>query len=166
MTGETDATDDTGDDADDQPEIEPDEQAEFSIPDGMDSTTVEDEAGADVDDSDTEEADDETGDDAQMAAEELAPETGEWGEMYVSLCQTSTNAVIQKHGDGHEVPKAHFEDVDLGEHFNDTMEKLKGDSNMPPEQALVVGTALAVGGPVALHTDLLDDAFGDLLGGA
>ena len=85
-------------------------------------------------------------------------ESGEWGDMYVALLTSTTNSVIEKHGDdGAAVDEDHFRSIDLDRHFSRTMEKYAGDSEMPPEQALVVGTLIAVGGPVALHTDLLSE---------
>jgi esterase/lipase len=81
--------------------------------------------------------------------------------MYVSICQQATNSIIDEHGDGHTVDEEHFTAIDLDEHFNAVMAKYAQDSEMEPEQALVVGTAFAVGGPIALHTDLLSDLAGE-----
>jgi len=89
------------------------------------------------------------------------PGGGEWGDMYVSLCQQATNQIIEKHGDGHTVEENHFRSIDLDDHFNAVVSKYSESSEMEPEQALVVGTAMAVGGPVMLHTNLLADLAGE-----
>ena len=123
--------------------------------------------GIEIDADDLEpEADDDQEDDVDVGAEPETSdvddlgvvESGEWGDMYVALLTSTTNSVIEKHGDdGAEVDEEHFRSIDLDRHFSKTMEKYAGGSEMPPEQALVVGTLIAVGGPVALHTDLLSD---------
>jgi hypothetical protein len=82
---------------------------------------------------------------------------GKWGEMYVSVLTQSTNRVIEKHGDeeSETVDRDHFEEVELGRHFNETMQKFSGSDEMEPEEALVIGTVVGVAGPIALETDLL-----------
>lgn len=144
-------------DGDGLPEIESDQQANL---DGLDLS------GADLDpndsddgegaESDGEDAEDKTGGSAGRSRS-TSP-TGEYGEMYVAALTSTTNAIVEKHGDGHSVDEDHFRALDLDVHFNDVMAKYAGGSDMPPERALVIGTLIAVGGPVALHTDLLSDA--------
>jgi hypothetical protein len=139
-----------------QPDLDPDEQA--VVPDDIkiDPDDVEADAGAN-DDADGDEGDD-AGDESD-ADPGMSPDTsaGEWGEMYVSVVQTATNTIIEKHGDGHTVSEDHFtEQVPLDRYFNETLAEMGTDPDMPPQQALVVGTALAVGGPVVAHTDLLE----------
>lgn len=149
---------DAPDAPDGQPEIEPDEQADL---DGLDLD------GADLDPDPAPEAD---GDSGEVESAEGMPGTsadaeadpagaGQWGDMYVSLLSQTTTAIIEEHGDGTEVGEDHFRQVDLDQHFNRTMEKFAGGSDMEPERALVIGTLIGVGGPVALHTDLLQEAF-------
>lgn len=161
---------------DEQPD-ETDEAAE-NEPEGVPEVADEQKAdlsgldldGDPLDDEDTDESDGdeeaETGDESEPSGM-TEPDTGgdlsrgEWGEMYVSMCTQATNGIIEKHGDGHEVSEDHFRSIDLDEHFNAVLEKYSRDSQMEPEQALVVGTLVAVGGPVALHTDLVSDLAGE-----
>jgi hypothetical protein len=139
------------------PDIDSDQQADL---DGLDLS------GADLDlnDSDDGEGADSDRDDAEGDTSDSASRsrstspTGEYGEMYVAALTSTTNAIVEMHGDGHSVDEDHFRALDLDGHFNDVMAKYAGGSDMPPERALVIGTLVAVGGPVALHTDLLTDA--------
>lgn len=151
-----------------QPSVADEEQADLSGIGDVDPEEIEDSAGAGEQDdqADTESEESNSADASPSESDtEMAPEAsaGEWGEMYVSVCQTATNAIIKKHGDGEEVEKDHFTDtVPLDEYFNMTMQEMVGDSEMPPQQALVVGTMLAVGGPVAMHTDLMEQMAGNI----
>jgi len=156
--------------ADPEPEPEP-EPADDGQPDLSESETA-DLDGLDLDpddldpadgedDSDGEPADDSGSESSDSEGEATAsqPEPvsgGDWGEMYVSVLTQTTNSIIEKHGDGETVDEDHFRTVDLDQHFDRVMQKYSGSSEMPPEQALVVGTLVAVAGPVAVHTDLPD----------
>jgi hypothetical protein len=162
--------DEQPEDSDDAPEEEPegvpevadDQKADLSGLD-LDGDPLDDE-----DDSDESDGDEEAETEAESEASGMSdPSTGgdlsrgEWGEMYVSMCAQATNGIIEKHGDGHEVSEDHFRSIDLDEHFNAVLEKYSRSSEMEPEQALVVGTVVAVGGPVALHTDVISDLAGE-----
>ena len=153
--------------SDDQEDVDDAPEAPEGQP-GIDEDQSADLDGLEIDADDLEpEADDDQEDDVDDAGDESETsdvdglgvvESGEWGDMYVALLTSTTNSVIEKHGDdGAEVDEEHFRSIDLDRHFSKTMEKYAGGSEMPPEQALVVGTLIAVGGPVALHTDLLSD---------
>jgi hypothetical protein len=138
--------------SDDLPDITEEETADAS---GLDPEALDPNTGDDEDDGEEDSDDgDDTADEGDGDVLDMDGSHGEWGDMYVSLCTQTTNAVIDKHGDGHEVTEAHFRQVDLDKHFNACMEKYTGRSDAPPEQALLVGTMLAIGGPVALHTDI------------
>jgi hypothetical protein len=161
--------DDTTDESEEQsepddeglPEIKSDQQADL---DGLDLS------GADLDpnESDDGEGADGAGDAAEgntggnTGRSRSTSSTGEYGEMYVAALTSTTNAIVEKHGDGHSVDEDHFRALDLDEHFNDVMAKYAGGSDLPPERALVIGTVIAVGSPVALHTDLLTDAAAEV----
>lgn len=153
---------DDGDEPEGVPEVSEDQQADLSGLD-LDGDPLDD--GDDSDESDGAE-DSETGaesDSSGMADPSSGGDLsrGEWGEMYVSMCTQATNGIIEKHGDGHEVSEDHFRSIDLDEHFNAVLEKYSRDSEMEPEQALVIGTAVSVFGPVALHTDLVSEIAGE-----
>jgi hypothetical protein len=162
------------DEADDAPETDADEEptapskdAESNGQPEIDEESRADLDGLDVDTSDLEPSEGEDGKEAGDGADAgegdpgMAGGAGEWGDMYVQLCKQATNGIIEKHGGDHEVDEAHFRAVDLDDHFNRCLEKYTGGSDMPPEQALLVGTAMAVGGPVALHTDIPAELAGE-----
>jgi len=153
--GEPEATGQPNESDDGQPELDGEQKADL---DGLnldgDALDPDDDEG-DRGDS-VPSADGITGD-----SSDPVPGGGEWGDMYISLCQQATNQIIEKHGDGHTVEENHFRSIDLDEHFNAVVSKYSESSEMEPEQALVVGTAMAVGGPVVLHTDLLADLAGE-----
>jgi len=132
---------------DGQPAVEDDQRADLS---GLDVDTDDLDPNASEGEGAEEEAEG-----AEKGENTLGAETGEWGDMYVAVCTQATNGILEKHGDGHTIDESHFRSVNLDDHFSACMDKYAGGSDMEPEQALVVGTLLAVGGPVALHTDLL-----------
>ena len=144
---------------DGQPEIKEDERADLDgidvDPDDLDPAPEDGGDGGDEDgsaDTDTE-GSPEPDSDAPGA-------TGEWGDMYVETLAATTSAIIDEHGDGHDVDAGHFRQISLDQHFSDLMQKFGDGAEMEPEKAVIVGTAIGVAGPVALHTDLLSEAFG------
>lgn len=169
---ETDADADPDTEPEQEPEPEADTEAEPEEQESED-TREQSDGAADVDSLDldgdaldpaNDGSEDDTDDDSDGSEDDgdgSGLSSGEWGDMYVAMCTQTTNGIIQKHGDGHEVSEAHFRDIRLDEHFNDVMEKYADSSEMSPEKALIVGTAMAVGGPVALHTDLVSDLAGE-----
>lgn len=140
---------------DDQPAITEEEQADVDLADLADD--VEAATRPDAGEDDQEDVDD-TGDDQgdALPAPEGGP-AGQWGDMYVGLCTTVTNSIIEEYGgeNAERVDKDHFREVDLDYHFNETLQEMGRDTDLPPQQALLVGTMLAVGGPVVMQTDLL-----------
>jgi hypothetical protein len=126
--------------------------------DELDPATDDDAEGTDGDAEDAD-ADD---NDSPAPSDGFDPDAGEWGEMYVSVCKQATNSIIEKHGeDDYTVDESHFTAIELDKHFNEVMKKYGSGSEMEPERALVVGTTVAIAGPVALHTDLLSDLAGE-----
>jgi len=144
---------------DDQPEIEPDETADVE---GLDLDDAELDPDPESDSSDESEDSGETGttdSDEGDEADDLEERGGRWGDMYVKTLTRTTNRVIEKHGDedSQKIDEEHFTEIDLDRHFNETMEKFSGTSEMEPEQALVIGSLVGVAGPIALETDLLSE---------
>lgn len=151
-----DNTEDTPEAPEGQPSISPDQMADLG--DSIDADDLDPDDGDDDDDGDG-------GDDGDDVDEQGVVDGGEWGDMYVALLKSSTNSIIEKHGDESEtVDEHHFREIGLDKHFSATMEKYSGTSDMPPEQALVVGSLIAVAGPVALHTDLLSELKSEVRG--
>jgi len=144
-------------DEEDLPEIEEDEFADADL-DAL-AEEVEEEAGAD-DGADRDDQDDV--DDA--GADDLGSSPGEsWGDMYVGTITTVSNAVIEQHGtdDAEQIDEDLARQLHLDQHFNDWMET-RGKSEMPPEQALLLGTTMflvtVVGTKTELPSKLLEEA--------
>ncbi|MFC7069498.1 hypothetical protein [Halobaculum lipolyticum] len=163
----TDAGSDSGDE---QPDIDSDEQA--VIPSDIDPDEVEAEAGADDPDN-TEESDETTDESADegpsqaaepesMAADD-SPTVAKAGEMYVSVVRSLTNAQIRKHGGESELGRDHFEQYDLAEHFDATMEQMGVGSDLDPHEALLFATILSMGDGLTRETDVLDRQIERLL---
>jgi len=162
------ASEEPADDGD-QPAISDDEQA--VVPDDIDPDDVEEEAGADespaAEEGDTADESEDTDTDTSDDADAMQPDSGgasvaKAGELYVSMVRSATNAQIRKH-DGNELPRDHFEQYDLAEHFNDTMDYLGVGSDLEPHEALLFATVLSVGDGVTRETDIVDEQIDRLL---
>ncbi len=154
--------------SDGQPDIEAEEQA--SVPDGLadiDPADAEEAAGAD--DSSEEEADqDESeGDIADPDGSGGTTDTSplQAGNLYVSVVKSVTNAQIDKYGgpEADELDDDHFEQYDLADHFDATMDELGVGSDMEPHEALLLATVLSVGDGLVSETDVLDQQIGRLM---
>jgi len=156
------ATEDSSDPDEGQPDIESDEQA--VIPGDIDPDDVEAEAGAEGDDEDT---DDEAADPAEgdSMADGADPDASvaKAGEMYVSVVKSVTNAQIRKHGGENELERDHFEQYDLANHFNETMDYMGVGSDLDPHEALLLATVLSMGDGLTRETDVLDQQIDRLI---
>lgn len=155
------------DEGGDQPDIDPDEQAD--VPEGLvdiDPAEVEETAGASADEDD---ADDQPNDDEETDADAMGDPGGsspaQSGELYVSAVQSLTNANIRKLGDEEsgEVDREHFEKYDLADHFNETMDSLGVGSDLEPHEALLLATVLSVSDGLVQETDALDQMLDELM---
>ena len=154
-----------------QPDIEADEQAD--IPEGIadiDPDEVEEAAGAD--DSDEEDVEEEqTGAEGNIADPDASggnptdPSPLKAGNLYVSVVKSVTNAQIEKFGDesAHALDDDHFEQYDLADHFNETMDYMGVGSDMEPHEALLMATVLSVGDGLVSETDVLEQQIGHLM---
>jgi len=139
-------------DSEEQPEIEPDERADMGeLADLADQ--VEEEAGADVDDEETE-GDAEVSDaDAPAAPAETG--TTDWGDLYVGTVTTGLNAVIDEYGDedADHIDESLARDLHLDEYVNDWMAE-QGKAEMDPAQGMLVATAALCMTVLVSRTDL------------
>lgn len=141
------------DDADDAPDIDDDEIADLDL--GVDPDDVEEEAGRSADD-DGDESDD------------VAPEMGDepagqtWGDMYVSGLTTTVNAVRKEYGSGEELDEQLARDIDLDYYFDEFMRSRGRREEMPPEQALLVGTTLFLVVGVAGDSELAGNVMEEI----
>jgi hypothetical protein len=156
--------------SEEQPDIEGDEQAE--IPDGLadiDPDEVEEAAGASSEESDDQEETDEGEGNIADPGESSSMSTGsspvQAGNLYVSVVKSVTNAQIEKYGgpDAQELGDDHFEQYDLANHFDATMDELGVGSDMEPHEALLLATVLSVGDGLVTETDVLDQQIGRLM---
>jgi len=118
---------------------------------------VEAEAGADLDDSD-----DSTEEDVEEATDEPDTSGESWGDMYVGTLTTVSNAIIEEHGteDAETVEEDLARQLHLDEHFDEWMAS-RGKSEMPPEQALLIGTTMFMVVVVGTKTDLASTALAE-----
>lgn len=164
------AADPEGDGDDERPEIEADERAEIDLS-GVDLEAVDDDGDQEGQEAGQDDADDagdaDAGDDTGSP---LAPSEGQtWGDMYVDVLAVFLIAIVDQYGDGdREMTAEDIEElanqppVRLNESANRCMEEMGGTRDLPPGQALVVGTA-ALGSMVLLsETDVAGDAVGEL----
>lgn len=147
----------------DQPEIDDEERADVDF--DVLADEVEDEAGADADDQQDDQADEEpwVGPKNESADAPHDVSGGEsWGDMYVGTLTTVSNALIEEFGEDEDrIEEALARDLHLDEYFDEWMQT-KGKADMPPEQALLVGTLVfmvtVVGTKTELPQKLLEEA--------
>jgi len=144
----------------DQPEIEEEEFADL----GDIADDVEAESGADADDSDDNQED--SVDDVDQEADDL-PAPGEsdaetWGDLYVGTLTTTANVLIEEYGDESEtIDEDLARQQHLDEYFNDWMESRGKREDMPPEQALLLSTAMFTVTVLGTKTDLFSQLLSE-----
>lgn len=157
----------TDDDAgDERPEIEDDERADIDLS-GVNLDAVDDD-----DDGDEQDGDDTDETTESSSTPDLSPDEGEtWGDMYVDTLAVILVAIVDEYGDGaREMTSEDIEElanqppIALNEQADRVMENMGGTRDLPPGQALVVGSAV-VGSTVLLReTDVASDIVGELAG--
>jgi len=155
---EADPDETSEEDSEEQPDIEQDEFADVDLDEI--AAEVEDEAGADGED-DTDENSEDTGgtETAEESTESNSASSGtgdSWGDMYVGTLTTVSNAVIEEHGkDGaEEIDESLARQLHLDEYMDEWMAKHGKREDMPPEQALMLSTAMFLTVVVGTKTDL------------
>jgi hypothetical protein len=138
-----------------QPEIEADEQADIDLGD-IDPDEIEDEAGRRDSDSDSEDSSDEDEDSGSDSDDTVATSDGStggksWGDMYVTGLATVTEAAKDELGEGGSVDEGLARQIGLDEHFDEWLNEQGMGEDMPPGQAVMVGTAMFL--MVELGTD-------------
>lgn len=141
-------------DPEEQPEIDPDEQAEVDLED-IDPDAIEDETNpSDTGDStEPDEGDDSdaTADDSGTPASGAKGESQTWGDMYVSGLATVTKAAKDELGEGGDVDEELARQIELDRHFDEWLDSQGMGEDMPPGQAVMVGSAMFL--MVELGTD-------------
>jgi len=142
---------------DGSPDDQPDADA-LPSPDGLPDPDPEDDA-------------DEGKDGAEQADErddDSTPSTpsGEdtMGDLYARMLVNLTNGIIQQHGhtDADEVTVEAAKQAKVDHHFDRLMDEMGMGRDLPPGQAVMLSSAMFVGGSLAAHTDLPQQAMNDL----
>lgn len=129
---------------DDNPDIEAEETADLSAAlDEIDPDEVDDSAQADdSDDAQSDSSSDESQESDESDGGDSTPSTGAWGEMYVRGLCTAANVAKDQYGDGGQTnPDLAFE-LELDQHFNQWLNEQGMGEDMPPGQAVMVGTCM------------------------
>ena len=162
-TDDVDQMEASDDGTDEQPPIDEGETAEVDL-DAL-AANVEEVAGAGAGDEDDEDdVDVET-----TESEESAPTPREsgggstWGDMYVQSLTSLSNALIEEHGKPGAEPMTadRAYELDLAENFDQLMKSRGMREDMPPEQAVLLGTMMFVGAAVLTKTTLVSDMMED-----
>jgi len=155
-------------DADELPEIDDSEQADLSGVADVDPGEIESAAGAGAvdaeDDADGSEGDgaDPEQDGAQDGESGQTAGGGKWGEMYVQGLTQTANILREEYGDGGTADADLAYQIDLDQHFNAWMDSKGFGEDMPPEQAVLVGSLMYMVASVGTDTELMTNLAGQL----
>lgn len=136
----------------DLPEMTEEDFADVDVDVSDLSDEVEAEAGAEAAGAGTG-GETETDEDGEETVDSPSGET--WGDMYVGTLCLVSNAIIEEHGteDAEPVEEGLARQLHLDAYFNEFMES-RGKSDMPPEQALLIGTTMFLVVVVGSKTDI------------
>jgi len=166
-------TDGSGDPADERPALEADEKADFDLGD-VDPSTVEgpttDESDEDADTTDSESGEGEDADGGEDAdSDDVSGEGETWGDMYVDVLGIVLVAVVEEYGDeDSDLSKqdvselANEPPIALNEQADRLFEEMGGTKDLPPGQALAVGSATVAGSVLLRETDVASQIAGEL----
>jgi len=183
MSEDTDADDESTDDVEpavepvddgsesDRPDLDEDSKASFDI--GQVDDIADDIDDLEGDDQDVDDQDDQDGRGGQKerAGEETSQRSTSdlslsWGDLYVDTLATLLVVVVDEYGDGATITEQEIIDlaqsgmVDISEAVDQLVVDMGGPTELPPEYAVVLGTALLAVAVLGKETDLLADALG------
>ncbi|WP_353634611.1 hypothetical protein ABSL23_02330 [Halobacterium sp. NMX12-1] len=149
-------------DSGEQPDIDPDEQADMGGLADL-AEQVEEEAGAEVkDDQEDSDTDDDSEDRNLATGDTAAPggSTTNWGDLYVGTVTTGLNAVIDEYGhdDADHISEDLARDLHLDEYVDDWMAE-QGKAEMDPAQGMLIATAALAMTVLVSRTDLPSKAL-------
>jgi hypothetical protein len=157
---------------DERPEIEDDERADLDLS-GVDLDEVDDEGEEGEDGTGTETNDDSSDEQAETSPSPAQTAGGDleatWGDMYVDILATVLVSIIDEHGDGSREMDA--EDIEalanqppiaLNEQADRLFEEMGGTKDLPPGQALVIGSATVAGSVLVRETNVAEDIAGEI----
>lgn len=146
----TDAETEDVEDDEELPEIDDEEMADADL-DAL-AEEVEAETAPDADEEESE------GDGDEDELEPAAPggSNDSWGDMYVGTLVSVSNAIIDEFGteDAEQVEEELARQLHLDEYFDEWMSQ-RGKPDMPPEQAILIGTTMFLVVVIGTKTDLV-----------
>ncbi|MFT4921041.1 MAG: hypothetical protein ACI8XM_000234 [Haloarculaceae archaeon] len=157
------------DDGDERPEIEDDERADLDLS-GVDLDSVDD-GGDDEGEEPTHEPTEDSGADGstQGSSPLNLDDEATWGDMYVDVLATVLVSVVDEYGEGgREMAAEEIEElanqppIALNEQADRVFEEMGGTRDLPPGQALVIGSATVAGSVLLRETDVAADLAGEL----
>jgi len=140
---------------DEQPPIEEGEMADLDL--GVDPEEVEEQAGAGGDDTDGQDAPDD--EPVSMSDAEAGGSSGSYGEMYVTGLATTATAIKKEKGSGGTADKELAYEIGLDEHFDEWLRQQGLGEDMPPGQAVMIGTLMYLFAECATDEELLGNAM-------
>jgi hypothetical protein len=158
-TTETDP-DEAEEHSDEQPEIDEDEKADFG---GIDPEDIEDEAGADSDEDDSEGSDPSDALPTGGSSEGGTASGDTFGDMYCEGLAVSATVLREELGDGTGVDASLAHQIGLDEAFDEWVGSKGISEEMPPGQAVLVGTMMFYLATLGTDTDLMRNAAGEVM---
>lgn len=171
-----DQEDSPADEGDERPALDEDERASFD-PDAVEDVAGEIEAEVSEED-DGDEADTESGDDTDESDDESMPvELDElslsWGDLYVESVATLLVVVVDVYGEDADlstdevVELAQSGLVDISAQVDRLVAEMSGAgaTELPPEYAVLLGTALLAVAVLVKETDVAEDLLSDVANG-
>lgn len=138
---------------DEKPDLEDDEVAAVDV-DDIDPDEIEEEAQDQAVDDDQDDVD-ASSEDVDVPGQGAGGSDGSWGDMYVTgLCAT-TQAVKDEVGSGGDVDEQLARQINLDEHFDRFLNEQGVGEDMPPGQAVLVGTCLFLMVEVGTDSEIL-----------
>lgn len=151
---------------DERPEIEDDERAELDLS-GVDLDSVDGEGGGMDGDGDATGSEGDESSASPTQSGEVPEAT--WGDMYVDVLATVLVSIVDEYGeDSREMDAEDIEalanqpPIALNEQADRLFEEMGGTRDLPPGQALVIGSATVAGSVLLRETDVAGDIAGEL----
>lgn len=160
---------------DDRPALDDDERATFD-PDAVGDVAaeIETEVNDEESDDDQAEADDEaTESDSEASSVELEDVSLSWGDLYVESVATLLVVVVDVYDEHSDITTDEIVDlaqsglVDISAQVDRLVAEMggAGASELPPEYAVLLGTALLAVAVLVKETDVAEDLLSDVAGG-
>ncbi|AHF99061.1 hypothetical protein HALLA_09655 [Halostagnicola larsenii XH-48] len=151
---ETEPVDDEEEPTPDDLGEEADDIDEESKPEVDDEATIDIDLDAVNDDLEDDATDDEADTDESTSAGAIINEGGTMGDMYVRGLVATSNAVIEKH-DGEPIGEQMARDLGLDRAMNEWVRQRGATEDLPPGQALVIGTSIIAMSVLASNPEIV-----------